>query len=201
VPHSRRFREIKARWLPAAALAALVTLGGWAALPALAATPAPSAASTRSAHPVRIDVTKIQPKSLLPKRAEHAEFMVDINKLGQVTRVRAEHSSDSPTFNAQTYGNALQAFIRTPDGHVVLGTYRLTYDFDPKTARVRRDVTLVRQGGVDPDAKGAAAELMDKAHPQPISPNFAPDLSTPVDPRSLPDLKGVIEPTTTPSPH
>jgi hypothetical protein len=137
---------------------------------------------------------------LLPKHAEHTEFVVEINKLGQVTRIRSARGSDSATFNAQTYGNALQAFIRTPDGHVVLGTYRLTYDFDPKTARVRRDVTLLRQGGVNPDAKGAAIDLLEKAHVPPDAPNLTPEPSTPIDPRSLPDLKGVIEPSPGPSP-
>jgi hypothetical protein len=133
---------------------------------------------------------------LLPKHVEHTEFVVEINRLGQVTRIRSHRDSDSATFNAQTYGNALQAFIRTPDGHVVLGTYRLTYDFDPKTARVRRDVALVSQGGVDPDAKGAAIELIDKVHAQPVAPSAEPS----VDPRSLPELKGIIEPSPTASP-
>ncbi len=149
---------------------------------------------------MRIDVTKIQPKSLLPKHAEHAEYLVEVNKLGQVSRVASGRGSDNPTFNAQTYGNALQAFIRTPDGRVVLGTYRLTYDYDPKTTRVRRDVTLVHPGGVNPDAKGAAADLMDRAHTHPISPNIAPKPASSIDPRNLPELKGVIEPTPVPAP-
>jgi hypothetical protein len=66
-----------------------------------------------------------------------------------------------------TYGNALQAFIRTPDGSAIAGTYRLTYDYDPKTKLVRRGVGLVRSGGVDPNALGAVdkmAALDRKAH-------------------------------------
>jgi len=176
-------------------LCALASLALWPA-GAQAATPSPKPSATPSARPVRIDVTKVQPKSLLPKHVEHTEFVVEINRLGQVTRIRSHRDSDSATFNAQTYGNALQAFIRTPDGHVVLGTYRLTYDFDPKTARVRRDVALVSQGGVDPDAKGAAIELIDKVHAQPVAPIAEPS----VDPRSLPELKGIIEPSPTASP-
>ena len=183
------------------AVAVLLYATASALVPALAAaaTPAPHATgSPRPKAPLRIDVTKIQPKSLLPKRAEHQEYVVEINKYGQVARVRTERGNGDPTFNAQTYGNVLQAFIRTPDGQVVLGTYRLTYDFDPKTARVRRDVTLLRQGGVNPDAQGAVPDLMSKVHshtPIPIAPNGA------VDPRHLPDLDGVIGPSANPSPR
>ncbi len=162
---------------------------------AAAATPAPHATQ----RPIRVDVTKVQPKSLLPKKAEHAEYVVDINKLGQVTRIESKRPSDNPTFNAQTYGNALQTFIRTPDGHVVLGAYKLTYDFDPKTARVRRDVSLVHQGGVDADAKGAADELMAKAHTRAISPTIAPNAGAGIDPRSLPDLNGITAPSPAPT--
>jgi hypothetical protein len=197
---SRRCRAINLHRPRSAALglvfAALVPLSAFAATPA----PPPHAQGTQ--RPVRVDVTKVQPKSLLPKHAEHTEYVVEINKYGQVARIRSERGSDSATFNGQTYGNALQSFIRTPDGHVVLGTYRLTYDFDPKTARVRRDVSLLRQGGVDPDAKGAAIVLMEKAHAsKPVAPNIAPGPATSVDPRSLPDLKGITEPTPLPNPH
>jgi hypothetical protein len=174
---------------------ALATL---APFPVLAATPTPQP-NAAPQRPLRIDVTKIQPKSLLPKHAEHTEYVVEVNKLGQVSRVASRRGSDNATFNAQTYGNALQAFIRTPDGHVVLGTYRLTYDYDPKTTRVRRDVTLLRTGGVNPDAKGTAADLMDRAHIHPVSPNIAPNPSASIDPRSLPELKGVIDSTPTPT--
>jgi hypothetical protein len=195
-PRSRRCRAISVRGAHCAALglllAALVPLG----VPA--ATPAPHGTQ----RPVRVDLTKIQPKSLLPKHAEHTEYVVEINKFGQVTKVRSERRSDSATFNGQTYGNALQAFIRTPDGHVVVGTYRLTYDFDPKTARVRRDVNLLSQGGVDPDAKGAALVLMEKAHAAaPTSVNIAPGPATSVDPRSLPDLPSIAVPTPAPTSH
>ncbi|MGD0475821.1 MAG: hypothetical protein ABSB70_21740 [Candidatus Velthaea sp.] len=168
---------------------------------AFAATPTPAAHS--SSHPARIDVTKVQPKALLPKHAEHAEYVVEINKLGQVTRIRSGRPSDSATFNGQTYGNALQSFIRTPDGHVIVGIYRLTYDFDPKTARVRRDVSLLRQGGVDPDAKGAALVLMEKANAgaaRPAIPAISPGPAASVDPRSLPDLPSLAVPTPLPTP-
>jgi hypothetical protein len=201
VLHSRPSPEIRPpanQRLACRLLAVLATIALFVPLGARAQTPAPHPKPTR---PARIDLTKIQPKSLLPKHVEHTEFFVDVNKLGQVTRVRPQHQSDSATFNAQTYGNALQTFIRTPDGHVVIGTYRLTYDFDPKTSRVRRTVSLVRQGGVDPNAKGAAAALIEEARTHPGA-DFSPRPESSVDPRSLPELKSVIAPPTeTPSPR
>jgi hypothetical protein len=136
-----------------------------AALTLIAATPAPVKT------PYRIDVTKIQPKALLPKGPLHTEYIVAINKLGQVTKIVSGKPSKDKTFNLQTVGNALQAFIRTPDDKAIPGTYRLTYDYNPQTTRVRRDVALVHAGGVDPNARGAALKMMDdvqkfaKAHP------------------------------------
>lgn len=194
VPRSLPCPEIKALL----AAVGIVTVAACLPVPSRAATPAP--ASKKAAGPARIDLTKVQPKSLLPKRAEHQEYVVEINKLGQVARVRSEHGNGDPTFNAQTYGNALQAFIRTPDGHVILGTYRLSYDFDPKTSRVRRDVTLVRQGGVNPDAQGAALDLLSKAHEHTPPPSAANPAAA-IDPRALPDLDRVSAPTPKPSPH
>ncbi len=137
--------------LSAALCAVLIGLG----LPAVAATPAPVKS------PYRIDVTKIQPKALLPKVPLHTEYVVAINKLGQVTRIVSGKVSKDRTYNLQTYGNALQAFIRTPDGKVVPGRYLLTYDYSPKTTRVHRDVTLVSAGGVDANAEGAVYRMMD----------------------------------------
>jgi len=160
------------------------------------ALPLAARGATPTPHPAtRIDLTKIQSKSLLPKHAEHTDYLVQINKLGQVTKITGAHRSDNPTFNAQTAGNAIQTFIRTPDGHVILGTYRLTYDYDPKTERVRRDVSLVRQGGVNPDAKGAAAKLIEEAEAQERRRAATP---VPVDPRTLPDLKSISAPTPRP---
>jgi hypothetical protein len=134
-----------------------------AAFALLAATPAPTPL------PYRIDVTKIQPKTLLPKVALHSEYIVAVNKLGQVTHVISGKVSKDRTYNLQTYGNAMQAFIRTPDGKAISGSYRLTYDYSPKTARVHREVTLVRAGGVDANAEGAVTRMLAdlKKHPQP----------------------------------
>jgi hypothetical protein len=130
----------------------------------LAATPAPG--------PTPVDLIKAQPKALLPKKQLHSEFIVDVNKLGQVTRVRAIKTSGDRTFDTQTYGNALQAFIRKPDGSVVVGSYTMTYDFSPATGRVHREALLAKRGGVDPNAKAAATEMEEIARrhtPEPSS--------------------------------
>jgi hypothetical protein len=100
------------------------------------------------------------PKSL-PKVPLHAEYVVAINKLGQVTRVLSAKTSKDKPYDLETYGNALQAFIRTPDGRAIPGRYRLTYDYNPKTTRVHRDVELVGVGGVDPNALGAVNRMIE----------------------------------------
>jgi hypothetical protein len=87
---------------------ALLAVAGLFAL--IAATPIPGP-------------TKLNPKDLLPKTKLHSEFIVDVNKMGQVSRIRSMKSSGNATFNAQTFGNAQQAFIRKPDGSVVISQY------------------------------------------------------------------------------
>jgi hypothetical protein len=136
-----------------------------AAALAVAGAPVLASAAT-TAHtppPGAIDVTKVQPKALLPKTPLHTEFVVEVNKYGQVTRVRSGKPCKVPSFNAQTYGNALQTFIRTPEGKAYPGVYRLTYDYSPKTERVHRDVALLWRGGVNPNAQGAALQMMEIA--------------------------------------
>ncbi|MGH7716585.1 MAG: hypothetical protein ACREML_11385 [Vulcanimicrobiaceae bacterium] len=98
----------------------------------------------------------------------HAVFTVATNKLGQVVRVVSAQASKDERFNTITRGNAMQAFIRRPDGTAVAGVYKLTYDYSPATKDVRRDVRLVHAGGVDPNAKGAVTAEMErnaKSHP------------------------------------
>lgn len=184
----RRFRRPLTQL--SAVRGAIVAVAG--ALALIAATPSPAPTL------LRVDLTKIQPKSLLPKTKLHAEYVVEVNKLGQVTRVKSGKSSGDDTFNAQTYGNALQAFIRTPDGHVVVGSYRLTYDYNPSTERVHRDVELVKRGGVDPNAKGAVDEMEEIARrhtPEPSPPPVehpVPAPSIKIDSKRLPDLPQVM---------
>ena len=174
------------------ALAAAVVLAASSA--AFAASPAPKPAPTA---PPRVDVTKLQPKELAPKKPLHVEYTVEVNKLGQVARVRSVKPSHDVPFDTHTYGNALQAFIRTPDGNAIAGTYRLTYDYDPKTLRVHRDVALLRAGGVNPNAKGAAKDMTEIARrnglktPPPsltVTPGPVPSVTI----RRMPDLPQVM---------
>jgi len=171
-----------------------------AALVLLASAAASAASPSPAPTPLRIDVRTLQPRSIFPKKPLHSEYTVEVNRLGQVTRVRTVKPSHDPLFDAHTYGNALQAFIRTSDGHVVLGTYRLTYDYDPVTLRVRRDVALVRAGGVNPNAKGAATEMMEIARrngeklraAQARAASAAPSPAATLNPRRMPDLPQIM---------
>ena len=158
-----------------------------------AAAPPPSP----SPDPHRINVQDLQPRAIFPKKHLHVEVTVEINRLGQVTRVRTIKPSHDRSFDAHTYGNALQAFIRTGDGNVVLGTYRLTYDYDPVALTVHRSVALIKRGGVNPNAQGAALAMLAiaarraravRAHASPV-----PVPAASINPRRLPDLPQVMK--------
>lgn len=176
-------------------------------VPAPAATPAPrpasngaaqsatkNAAAATAAVPKRVNVEQLQPKELLPKKALHVEYTVEVNRLGQIARVRTVKPSHDQAFDAKTYGNTLQAFIRTPDGKAISGLYRLTYDYDPKTTRVKRDVALLRAGGVDPNAHGAVNDMMEIARRNiNRTPPPAASPAATLNPKRLPDLPQVMK--------
>jgi hypothetical protein len=168
---------------------------------ASAATPAPAPAPHA---PTRVNVEALQPKSLLPKKVLHTEYVVEVNKLGQVTRVRSGKVSTDPAYNAHTYGNALQMFIRTESGGAISGLYRVTYDYNPKTAHVRRNITFIRAGGTNPNAIGAANAMMaiarknaSRARAPGNAAAGTPGPQATVNPKRLPDLPQVMK---TPSP-
>jgi hypothetical protein len=92
----------------------------------------------------------------LPNVPLHTEVVVEVNKKGQVVRVKSTKPSKINTFNLQTYGNALQMWIRRPDGTAQVGLYRITYDYDPKTQNVTRRVSLISTGGSWANDEGAA---------------------------------------------
>jgi hypothetical protein len=151
-----------------------------AAFTLLAATPAP---------------TQIPPavlKAMLPKVALHSEFIVAVNKLGQVTKIVSLKPSKDRTYNLQTGGNALQAFIRTPDGKAIPGTYRLTYDYNPKTQLVHRGVALIHAGGVNPNSTGAVNVMLEdvkKRGLRPPTPTPGPERSAEMTPAPQPTGK------------
>jgi hypothetical protein len=128
----------------------------------------------------------------------HATYTVETNKFGQVVRVVSANASNDARFNTATRGNALQAFIRRPNGTAVAGVYKLTYDYSPKTKDVRRDVQLVHAGGVDPNAKGYVTVELSKSK---ALPGATPDplqeakKATAAGANShLPDFSKIVEP-------
>ncbi len=142
------------------ASATLVAIFVAPCIPARAATtPQPSAAphASAAAHPA----TEGPPK--LPDIPLHTEYVVEVNKMGQVVRVTSRKPSKVVTFNVQTFGNALQMWIRRPDGTAQVGLFRVTYDYDPKTQRVTRSVSIISAGGSWANDEGAANVMIDTA--------------------------------------
>ena len=96
----------------------------------------------------------------MPHVPLHTEFVVEVNHLGQIVRVKSGKECPNLTFNAQTYGNVLQMFVRRPDGTAVVGMYKVTYDYNPATHNVSRGVALISQGGDWANEEGAVNQMM-----------------------------------------
>jgi hypothetical protein len=133
-----------------------------ACAPAVAATPAPSPKpspkASGSPHPL------VLPTPNMPKIKIHSEFTVEVNAKGQVVKVKTAKSQPSvPMYNAWTYGNVLQMWIRHPDGTAEVGLYKVTYDYDPTTKKITRMPSLVSAGGTWADEEGAANQMIDLA--------------------------------------
>jgi hypothetical protein len=103
--------------------------------------------------PARPGSAAVVPASF-PKVGHHARYIVEVNAKGQVSRVRSRIPSKDPTFDAITYGNVVQTFIRRSDGRAFAGVYRIGYDYSPKTGLIKRSVKLIQAGGVDASALG-----------------------------------------------
>jgi hypothetical protein len=129
-----------------------------ACAPAAAATPAPSAKPGGTPHP-----PLVLPTPNMPKIPLHTEFVVEVNAKGQVVRIVTKKGSSVPMFNAWTYGNVLQMWIRHPDGTAVVGTFKVTYDYDPHTKKVTRKPSLISEGGNWGNEEGAANAMIDTA--------------------------------------
>lgn len=124
------------------------------ALVALAlALAVPAGAATRTPRPM--------PTIRFSKVPLHTEFVVEVNKRGQVVRVKSGKDCPNLTFNAQTYGNVLQMWIRHPDGSAEVGLYKVTFDYTPANHAVHRRIALVKAGGNWGDKQGAADQMMD----------------------------------------
>lgn len=156
IPGLRRARRRALRYhgaeMPKYGLLVLVFVGL-----ALAA----SAAAAAATAPTSGDIPLIAPKGALhrygaryPKRAQHTRYYVEVNGKGQVSKVRRWSRSRDPRFDALTYGNVVQLYVRRNDGHIVAGVYKIGYDYNPKTQVVLRSVKLIHPGGIDDTALG-----------------------------------------------
>lgn len=139
-------------------------------------------------------VQHIKPRPLptpnLPNYPLHTEFQVEVNHLGQIVRVKSGKECKYPPFNAMSYGNVLQMFIRRPDGGATVGMYRVTYDYNPKTKNVHRGIQLLSEGGAWANDEGAVIQMM------------RVDQKNRERHRGLPGLDQIIKPTPKPAkPH
>jgi hypothetical protein len=103
------------------------------------------------------------PTPNLPSRPLHSVMEVEVNNRGQVVRIKGGQLSHDATFDTITIGNALQMWIRHPDGSATAGLFRVTYDYDPHTHNVARHVALISAGGVWANQTGAAVKMMGAA--------------------------------------
>lgn len=103
------------------------------------------------------------PTPNLPNRALHSAIEVEVNAKGQVVRIKGGELSHDSAFDTMTIGNALQMWIRRPDGSAVVGVYRVNYDYDPRTHNVARHIALVSAGGNWGNDMGAATRMVGAA--------------------------------------
>jgi hypothetical protein len=161
------------------------------AAPAFSATPAPKATSQPKAIPL--------PKA--PPIALDTAFIVEVNAKGQVVRVeKAISKNQDLQFNAQTYGNVLQMWIRHPDGTAETGLYRVSYHYDPKTQKVSRSIELLKDGGSWANAEGAANRMMDIATREAKAAHEKQQGQQQQQNEHLPSLEQIIGPSASPKP-
>ncbi len=165
--------------------------------PALAATPSPKPSPKPSAaamHPGPLPTPNMQ------KLKIHTEYTVEVNAKGQVVKVKTAKSPQNvPMFNAWTYGNVLQMWIRHPDGTAEVGLYKVTFDYDPTTKIIKRVPSLLTAGGTWGDEEGAANQMMDVARKEAAEHQKKQDEQN----KNLPSLhtiRGESTPSPSPSP-
>lgn len=104
------------------------------------------------------------PTPTYPTKPLHVELQVEVNDHGQVVRVPHGTLSGNHAFDFMTLGNAMQMWIRHPDGTAQVGLYRVTYDYNPKTHNItRHDPTLIKAGGNWAKKPGAATLIVHDA--------------------------------------
>jgi hypothetical protein len=171
---------------------ALLILATSIALPVAAATPTP--APTPKAWKSG-ELPKLPPIPL------HSEFTVEVNAKGQVVRIKTAKGTGNvaPFFNAQTYGNALQMWIRHPDGTAEAGLYKVTYDYNPKTRKIKRGVALLQAGGSWANDPGAATEMIQTANREADEAKKAEEQREQQESKNLPPLNTIVGPSASPS--
>lgn len=118
----------------------------------------PAAASAASPAPL--------PTPKLPTKALHVQLQVEVNKLGQVVRVLHGNLSGDGPFDTMAMGNALQMWIRDERGKTItaiVGLYKVRYDYNPATQKVKRTFTLFKRGGSWANEPGAATKIVSDA--------------------------------------
>jgi hypothetical protein len=134
-----------------------------------------------------------------PKQQAHAEYLVEVNKKGQVVKIVSGKFSKDYYFNEHTFGNVNQMWIRHPDMTAEVGLYRVTFDYDPKRPKeLPRKVELVKAGGDWGDKEGLANVIMGDAEAQTAAwQKYLQEQN-----KNLPPLEQIIgSPTPAPSPH
>ncbi len=127
-------------------------LASFLAIALLAAGPTPSPAPMPTPKP--------------PTHALHAQYTVEVNRNGQVVRVDHGTFSGDYAFDTMTLGNAMQMWIRRPNGTAVAGLYRVNYDYDVRTKKISRVPSLISAGGTWSNKPGAATLIVKEAQRQ-----------------------------------
>lgn len=95
----------------------------------------------------------------LPATPLRADVLVRTNGKGEAAGVKMKHPSGNRDFDFVAMHNAAQILIHDTAGKIVVGTFDVSYDYDPKTHITHRSVALVTRGG-DPKAPGIAQKMM-----------------------------------------
>jgi hypothetical protein len=181
----------------------------WAAVLALAFLSAPLAAiAASSPAPAPSGKPVVLPTPNYPKKALRAQLQVEVNKKGQVVRVLHGDMSGDKAFDTMVLGNAMQMWIRHPDGSAQVGLYRVIYDYDPQTHNVNRTPTLIKAGGDWANKPGAAIQIMKEAQRQAEAyekkVRAEQDAKEKANAKNLPDINAAVKrsiASPSPSPH
>ena len=149
------------------------------------------------------------PPPKLPTKRLHVDLQVEVNKLGQVVRVPHGNLSGDTTFDMIAMGNALQMWIRDVHGSkvtAVVGLYKVNYDYDPSTQKVKRSFNLLKRGGSWGNDPGAATKMLSNARKAAQDAIIKLKKQQQDDQnKNLPDINGIlkqsVKPTAKPTPH